>query len=120
MRVPGTHPSASSSRTAGPTDARIHNSHNGCNLGNAFVREQVREIGRYRVIAPNGLKCRAGIDVESAVVETFSPGTVLQVSQVCRPTHSLRYTGIPEGLFILTAHIDRIEADYYGYFTHRD
>ncbi|CAM9133388.1 unnamed protein product, partial [Laminaria digitata] len=57
-------------------------SHNGCNLGNAFVREQVREIGRYRVIAPNGLKCRAGIDVESAVVETFSPGTVLQVSQV--------------------------------------
>lgn len=81
--VAGTYPSASFPGTAMPTDARIHKSHNGCNLGKAFVREQGRASGRYRVIAPNGLKCRVGIDAESAVVETFSPGTVLQVSQVC-------------------------------------
>lgn len=89
MNVPGTRPSASFSRTAMPTDARILKSHNGCNLGKAFVREQGRAIGRYRVIAPNGLECRVGIDADSAVVETFCPGTILQVSQVCRPSHSL-------------------------------
>lgn len=58
-------------------------SHNGCNLGKAFVRERGRGTGMYRVIASNGLKCRVGIDPESAVVETFSPGAVLQVTQVC-------------------------------------
>ena len=83
VSINSTHPSASFPCTAMSTGARTHQSHNGCNLGKAFVREQGRAIGRYRVIAPNGLKCRVGIDAESAVVETFSPGTVLQVSQVC-------------------------------------
>lgn len=57
-------------------------SHNGCNLGKAFVRARGRGTGRYRVVAPNGVECRVGIDAESPVVEIFSPGTVLQVSQV--------------------------------------
>lgn len=39
-------------------------------------------MGRYRVIAPKGVECRVGIDARSPVVEIFSPGTVLRVSQV--------------------------------------
>lgn len=57
-------------------------SHNGRSLGKAFVRAQGRGTGRYRVIAPQGLECRVGVDEESQVVEVFPRGTVLQVSQV--------------------------------------
>ena len=58
------------------------NSHNGRNLGKAFRRARGRGTGRYRVIAPNGVECRVGVDAASPVVEIYSPGTVLQVSQV--------------------------------------
>lgn len=60
----------------------VTRSHNGRSLGKAFVRAQGRGTGRYRVIAPQGLECRVGVDAKSQVVEVFPPGTVLQVSQV--------------------------------------
>ncbi|CAM9151525.1 unnamed protein product [Scytosiphon promiscuus] len=57
-------------------------SHNGRHLGQAFRRERSHGVGRYRVIAPQGVECRVGVDARSPVVEIFSRGTVLRVSQV--------------------------------------
>lgn len=60
-------------------------SHNGRNLGEAFNRATTgRGVGRYRVIVPHGVECRLGVDEQSPVVETYPPGTVLQVSRLER------------------------------------
>ncbi|CAN0011735.1 unnamed protein product, partial [Ectocarpus sp. 12 AP-2014] len=60
-------------------------SHNGRNLGEAFNRATTsRGVGRYRVIAPHGVECRLAVHEQSPVVETYPPGTVLQVSRLER------------------------------------
>lgn len=61
---------------------QLPRSHNGVSAGTAFVKARNWGTGRYRVIAEDGLVCRVSVDPDSPIVEIFTPGTVLQVSQV--------------------------------------